>query len=178
MNLVEDKVLKNGLATEMIRHRYKDLKTCGKIWQDEVHGITKYATPVGIVACILPTTNPTSTAIAKALFLAKTRNVGVVLPHPRAVQSTAAAVQVCHNAGVKAGAPPNWLQCVVGAPTVTASATNENNNKNDHPFMSQLELSDAVMKHEKTNLILATGGEGMIKGTRLVHLLREWQSRV
>ena len=100
--------------------------------------------PVGTVVCITPTTNPTSTGIAKSLFLAKTRNVGIFLPHPRAAKCTAQAVKVCHDAGVAAGAPENWVQCV--------------------PKPS-LELSNAVMEHPKVNLILATGGPAMVKAS-------------
>ena len=144
MGLLEDKVLKNGLAAELIRHRYKDSKTVGVIESDPIHGITKIANPVGTVVCITPTTNPTSTGIAKSLFLAKTRNVGIFLPHPRAAKCTAAAVKVCHDAGVKVGAPVNWVQCV---PKPT------------------LDLSSAVMEHESTNLILATGGPAMVKSS-------------
>lgn len=150
MGIVEDKVLKNGLAAELIRHRYKDSKTCGIIEEDAVHGITKYAEPVGIVVCITPTTNPTSTGIAKSLFLAKTRNVGIFLPHPRAVHCTAEAVRICHDAGVEAGAPEHWVQCVIPPP----------DNKT-----SPLILSNTIMTHEEVNLILATGGPAMVKAS-------------
>eukprot|EP00525_Craspedostauros_australis_P001362 CAMPEP_0198127910 /NCGR_PEP_ID=MMETSP1442-20131203/48239_1 /TAXON_ID= /ORGANISM="Craspedostauros australis, Strain CCMP3328" /LENGTH=886 /DNA_ID=CAMNT_0043787983 /DNA_START=29 /DNA_END=2689 /DNA_ORIENTATION=+ len=144
MGLVEDKVLKNGLAAELIRHRYKDTKTVGVIESDPIHGITKIAHPVGTVVCITPCTNPTATAIAKSLFIAKTRNVGIFLPHPRAAACTAAAVKVCHDAGVAAGAPFGWVQCV---PKPT------------------LALSTAVMNHDLVNLILATGGPAMVKAS-------------
>ncbi len=144
MGLVEDKVLKNGLAAELIRDRYKNTKTCGVIYEDKEHGIKKIASPVGTVVCITPTTNPTSTGIAKSLFLAKTRNVGIFLPHPRAASCTAEAIHLCHDAGVKAGAPEHWIQCV--------------------PKPS-LELSEAVMKHAGVNLILATGGPAMVKAS-------------
>jgi acetaldehyde dehydrogenase/alcohol dehydrogenase len=143
MGLVEDKVLKNGLAAELICHRYKNTKTVGVIERNTIGGITKIATPVGTVVCITPTTNPTSTAVAKTLFLAKTRNVGVFLPHPRATKCTAEAIRVCHDAGVAAGAPKNFVQCVPDPPT--------------------LELSQAIMNHPCVNLILATGGPGMVK---------------
>jgi acetaldehyde dehydrogenase/alcohol dehydrogenase len=152
MGIVEDKVLKNGLAAELIRHRYKDTKTCGVIEENAVIGITKIASPVGTVVCITPTTNPTSTAIAKSLFLAKTRNVGIFLPHPRSAKCTAESIRVCHDAGVKAGAPEHWIQCV--------------------PKPS-LELSEAVMKHEGVNLILATGGPAMVKGKNFLVLCHE-----
>lgn len=142
MGLVEDKVLKNGLAAELIRHRYKDTKTVGIIEKDAIRGITKIAQPVGTVVCITPCTNPTATAIAKTLFMAKTRNVGIFLPHPRSAKATAEAVRICHDAGVAAGAPLNFVQCV---PKPT------------------LELSNRIMNHEDINLILATGGPGMVK---------------
>lgn len=125
----------------MIRHRYKDTKTVGVIEQDKVHGITKIASPVGTVVCITPCTNPTATAIAKSLFLAKTRNAGIFLPHPRSAKATAEAVRICHDAGVAAGAPENFVQCV---PRPT------------------LELSSKIMNHPDVNLILATGGPGMV----------------
>jgi acetaldehyde dehydrogenase / alcohol dehydrogenase len=117
---------------------------CRCFFSRQIHGITKIAQPVGTVVCITPTTNPTSTGIAKSLFLAKTRNVGIFLPHPRAAKCTAAAIKVCHDAGVAAGAPENWVQCV--------------------PKPS-LELSSAVMEHPLTNLILATGGPAMVKAS-------------
>lgn len=144
MGLVEDKVLKNGLAAELISSRYKNTKTVGVIHNDTVHGITKIATAVGTVVCITPTTNPTSTGIAKSLFLAKTRNAGIFLPHPRAAKCTAEAIKICHDAGVEAGAPVNWVQCV---PKPT------------------LELSNAIMSHPRVNLILATGGPAMVKAS-------------
>jgi acetaldehyde dehydrogenase/alcohol dehydrogenase len=144
MGLVEDKVLKNGLAAELIRDRYKGTKTVGVISHDLVHGITKIAQPVGTIVCITPTTNPTSTAIAKSLFLAKTRNTGIFLPHPRAALCTAEAVRVCHDAGVAAGAPENFIQCIT------------------EPSM---ETSKKVMNHPDVNLILATGGPAMVKSS-------------
>ena len=101
MGCFEDKVLKNGLACELIHDRYKDSKTCGLISIDSSHGIRKYANPVGPVCAITPVTNPTSTAISKCLMLAKTRNAGVFLPHPRAAKSTAEAVRICREAGEK-----------------------------------------------------------------------------
>lgn len=142
MGLLEDKVLKNGLAAELIKDRYKNTKTVGVIDKDTVHGITKIANPVGTVVCITPCTNPTSTGIAKTLFLAKTRNAGIFLPHPRSAKSTAEAIRICHDAGVAAGAPENFVQCV---PKPT------------------LELSNKIMNHSSVNLILATGGPGMVK---------------
>mmetsp|Transcript_12608 Transcript_12608/g.36531 ORF Transcript_12608/g.36531 Transcript_12608/m.36531 type:complete len:225 (-) Transcript_12608:2082-2756(-) len=144
MGLMEDKVIKNGVACELILDRYRNAKTCGIIHRDEVRGLEKIANPVGVVCCITPTTNPTSTAIAKSLFCAKTRNSAIFLPHPRAAKSTVAAVRLCHDAGVEAGAPEGFLECI------------------EHPSM---EVSDHVMKHEDVNIILATGGPGMVKAS-------------
>lgn len=112
MGCFEDKVLKNGLACELIRDRYASAKTCDLIHEDLHHGMRTYAKPVGPVCCLTPVTNPTSTAIAKCLMLAKTRNAGVFLPHPRASKCTAEAVRVCCKAGEKAGAPKDWIQCI------------------------------------------------------------------
>ena len=112
MGQIEDKVLKNGLAMEDIRDQYKDTKTVGIIAHDTVHGITKISQLVGTVVCITPMMNPTSMAIAKSLFLTKTRNTGIVLPHPQAALCTAEAVRMCHDAGVTAGAPMNFIQCI------------------------------------------------------------------
>mmetsp|Transcript_34399 Transcript_34399/g.58271 ORF Transcript_34399/g.58271 Transcript_34399/m.58271 type:complete len:882 (+) Transcript_34399:30-2675(+) len=144
MGLMEDKVIKNGIACELLLDRYRDTKTCGIIERESVHGLLKIANPVGVVCCITPTTNPTSTAIAKSLFCAKTRNGAIFLPHPRALESTAAAVKVCHDAGVAAGAPKGFLECV-----------DEVNR----------EVSDFVMHHDNVNIIMATGGPGMVKAS-------------
>eukprot|EP01025_Chloroclados_australasicus_P065676 TRINITY_DN8946_c0_g1_i8.p1 TRINITY_DN8946_c0_g1~~TRINITY_DN8946_c0_g1_i8.p1 ORF type:complete len:932 (-),score=99.40 TRINITY_DN8946_c0_g1_i8:972-3767(-) len=144
MGLFEDKVIKNGVACELIYDRYKDMKTCGIIERNEIQGIVKIATPVGLVCCITPVTNPTSTAIAKSLFCAKTRNAAIFLPHPRAADCTRQAVEICHQAGVKAGAPVGFLQCVDEV---------------------SRDISDYVMKHDDINLILATGGPGMVKAS-------------
>jgi acyl-CoA reductase-like NAD-dependent aldehyde dehydrogenase len=105
MGCMEDKVIKNSLACELICDRYKNSKTCGLIREDQPHGLRVYANPVGPVCAITPVTNPTSTAISKCLMLAKTRNAGVFLPHPHAAKCTAEAVRICREAGVKAGAP-------------------------------------------------------------------------
>ena len=137
MGCMEDKVIKNSLACELISDRYKNSKTCGLIREDQPHGLRVYANPVGPVCAITPVTNPTSTAISKCLMLAKTRNAGVFLPHPHAAKCTAEAVRICREAGEKAGAPPNWVQCIT-----------------DH----DLKESQAVMQSDEMKLILATGG--------------------
>eukprot|EP01025_Chloroclados_australasicus_P011779 TRINITY_DN1521_c1_g3_i1.p1 TRINITY_DN1521_c1_g3~~TRINITY_DN1521_c1_g3_i1.p1 ORF type:complete len:930 (+),score=76.23 TRINITY_DN1521_c1_g3_i1:144-2933(+) len=144
MGLFEDKVVKNGVACELIYDRYKEMKTCGIIERNDFQGLVKIATPVGLVCCITPVTNPTSTAIAKSLFCAKTRNAAIFLPHPRALECTRQAVKICHDAGVKAGAPVGFLQCVDEV---------------------SKDISNYVMKHDNVNLILATGGPGMVKAS-------------
>lgn len=120
MGQLEDKVLKNGLAAELIHDRYKNAKTCGLIHDDTYHGLKTYAHPVGPVCALTPVTNPTSTVIAKALMMAKTRNAGIFLPHPKASDSSAEAVRICREAGERAGAPVGWLQ-VVSHPTMEDS---------------------------------------------------------
>ena len=105
MGIVEDKVIKNHFAAEYIFHKYKDEKTCGTIKVDEAFGIAKIAEPKGLIAGIIPTTNPTSTAIFKCLISLKTRNAIIISPHPRAKQCTVAAAKVILDAAVKAGAP-------------------------------------------------------------------------
>ena len=140
MGLVEDKVIKNHFASEYIYNQYKDEKTCGVIESDEAFGITKIAEPIGVVAAVVPTTNPTSTAIFKALIALKTRNGIIFSPHPRAKKSTIAAAKIILDAAVNAGAPENiigWIE----EPSV--------------------ELSQVVMA--QADLILATGGPGMVK---------------
>mmetsp|Transcript_3284 Transcript_3284/g.4909 ORF Transcript_3284/g.4909 Transcript_3284/m.4909 type:complete len:328 (-) Transcript_3284:5638-6621(-) len=112
MGQLEDKVLKNGLAAELIKDRYKDSKTCGLISEDTFHGLKTYAKPVGPICALTPVTNPTSTVIAKALMMAKTRNAGIFLPHPRASKATSEAVRICREAGERAGAPKGWLQVI------------------------------------------------------------------
>lgn len=144
MGCFEDKVIKNSLACELIHDRYKDSRTCGLINSDNVHGVRTYADPVGPVCAITPVTNPTSTAISKCLMLAKTRNAGVFLPHPRAANCTAEAVRICREAGEKVGAPKNWVQCVTG---------------------HSLEDSKQIMQSDEIKLILSTGGPGMVKAS-------------
>ncbi len=140
MGLVEDKVIKNHFASEYIYNKYKDEKTCGVIERDQAYGITKVSDPVGVIAAIVPTTNPTSTAIFKALITLKTRNGIIFSPHPRAKKSTIKAAQIVLDAAVKAGAPKNIIGWI------------------DDPTV---ELSNAVMQH--SDLILATGGPNMVK---------------
>lgn len=140
MGIIEDKVIKNHFASEYIYNSYKDVKTCGVIEKDEAYGIEKIAEPIGVIAGIVPTTNPTSTAIFKALLALKTRNAIIFSPHPRAKKATIEAARVVLEAAVKAGAPKNiigWIE----EPSVQAS--------ND------------LMR--AADLILATGGPGMVK---------------
>jgi acetaldehyde dehydrogenase/alcohol dehydrogenase len=140
MGIVEDKVIKNQFASEYIYNQYKDEKTCGVIEKDESFGIMKVAEPIGVVAAIVPTTNPTSTAIFKALLALKTRNGIIFSPHPRAKRSTIEAARTVLEAAVKAGAPEGIIGWI------------------DEP---SVELSQAVMK--EADIILATGGPGMVK---------------
>ena len=140
MGVVEDKVIKNNYAAEYIYNAYKDTKTCGVIERDEAAGITRVAEPVGIVAAVIPTTNPTSTAIFKTLLALKTRNGIVISPHPRAKKCTVAAARIVLEAAVAAGAPANIIAWV------------------DEPT---LEMSNLLMREADT--ILATGGPGMVK---------------
>lgn len=140
MGIVEDKVIKNHYAAEYIYHAYKETKTCGVIEEDTAFGIQKIAEPIGVVAAVIPTTNPTSTAIFKALLCLKTRNGIIISPHPRAKNSTIAAAKVILNAAVKAGAPEGIIAWI------------------DVP---SLELTNTVMK--ESDIILATGGPGMVK---------------
>jgi len=142
MGIVEDKVIKNHFAAEYIFNKYKDEKTCGVIENDVSFGIKKIAEPIGIIAGIVPTTNPTSTTIFKSLISLKTRNAIIFSPHPRAKKSTVAAARIILEAAVAAGAPENIIGWI------------------DEP---SIELSNALMKHPDINLILATGGPGMVK---------------
>ena len=105
MGIVEDKVIKNHFAAEYIYNQYKDMKTCGVLEEDKTFGVTKIAEPIGVIAAIVPTTNPTSTAIFKTLIALKTRNAIIISPHPRAKKATIAAAKVVLDAAVKAGAP-------------------------------------------------------------------------
>jgi acetaldehyde dehydrogenase/alcohol dehydrogenase len=141
MGLVEDKVIKNHFASEYIYNKYKDEKTCGVLSEDDEAGVMTVAEPVGVICAIVPTTNPTSTAIFKALIALKTRNGMIFSPHPRAKRSTCAAAKVVLDAAVAAGAPPDILGWVE-EPTI--------------------ELSNALMRHPAIKLILATGGPGMV----------------
>ena len=140
MGVVEDKVIKNHYASEYIYNAYKFTKSCGVIEEDESAGIVKIAEPVGVIAAVVPTTNPTSTAIFKTLLALKTRNAIILSPHPRAKESTIAAAKIVLEAAVKAGAPKNIIGWV-DMPTVP--------------------LSNQLMK--SVDLILATGGPGMVK---------------
>ena len=142
MGVVEDKVVKNHFASEYIYNRYKDEKTCGTLDVDELGGTITIAEPIGVICGIVPTTNPTSTAIFKALISLKTRNGIIFSPHPRAKLSTCAAAKIVLDAAVAAGAPPDIIGWI------------------DTP---SVELSNALMKHDGINLILATGGPGMVK---------------
>lgn len=105
MGVVEDKVIKNHYASEYIYNAYRNTKTCGVVEEDKAYGIQKIAEPIGLVAAVIPTTNPTSTAIFKTLISLKTRNGIIISPHPRAKKSTIAAAKVVLDAAVKAGAP-------------------------------------------------------------------------
>lgn len=140
MGIVEDKVIKNHYASEYIYNAYRDTKTCGVIEEDTTYGIRKIAEPIGVIAAVIPTTNPTSTAIFKTLLALKTRNGIVISPHPRAKLSTIAATKVVLEAAVAAGAPKGIIRWI------------------DVP---SLEMTNLVMK--EADIILATGGPGMVK---------------
>lgn len=140
MGIVEDKVIKNHYAAEYIYNKYKNEKTCGVIYQDDSYGIKKIAEPVGIVAAVIPTTNPTSTAIFKTLIALKTRNGIIISPHPRAKKSTIEAAKTVLEAAIKAGAPEGIIAWI------------------DVP---SLELTNILM--QSADIILATGGPGMVK---------------
>lgn len=140
MGVLEDKVIKNHYASEYIYNQYKDMKTCGVIERDEAFGLTKIAEPIGVVAAVIPTTNPTSTAIFKALICLKTRNGIIFSPHPRAKGATIAAAKIVLDAAVKAGAPKDIISWI------------------DEP---SVELSQTLMR--ECDLTLATGGPAMVK---------------
>ncbi len=142
MGVVEDKVIKNHYASEYIYNAYRDTKTCGVIEEDKAYGMKKIAEPIGVVAAVIPTTNPTSTAIFKSLLALKTRNGIVFSPHPRAKKCTIEAAKIVLNAAVEAGAPEGIIGWI------------------ENPTMP---LSNALMHHKDINLILATGGPGMVK---------------
>ena len=142
MGVIEDKVIKNHFASEYIYNKYKDYKTCGEVEVDKSFGIIKIAEPVGLIAGIVPTTNPTSTAIFKALLALKTRNGIIFSPHPRAKKCTCKAAKIVLDAAVAAGAPKNIIAWI------------------DEPSIL---LSQHLMSNSNINLILATGGPGMVK---------------
>ena len=142
MGVLEDKIIKNHYAAEYIYNKHKNTKTCGIIEDDKVNGVKIVAEPLGVLAGIVPTTNPTSTAIFKSLISLKTRNAIIFSPHPRAKKSTIAAAKLVLEAAVKAGAPENIIGWI------------------DVP---SIELSSALMKHPSIDCILATGGPGMVK---------------
>ena len=140
MGVVEDKVIKNHYAAEYIYNAYKDTKTCGVIEEDKAFGIKKIAEPIGVIGAVIPTTNPTSTAIFKCLLALKTRNAIIISPHPRAKGSTIAAAKLVLEAAVAAGAPEGIIDWI------------------DVP---SLDMTNLVMK--ESDIILATGGPGMVK---------------
>ena len=142
MGVVEDKVIKNHFASEIIYNKYKHEKTCGIIEADPTFGIQKIAEPMGILAGIVPVTNPTSTAIFKTLIALKTRNAIILSPHPRAKLCTIAAARTVLEAAIKAGAPASIIGWI------------------DQP---SIELSQALMSHDSISLVLATGGPSMVK---------------
>ena len=140
MGIVEDKVIKNHYAAEYIYNAYKNVRTCGVIEEDKAYGIKKIAEPIGVIAAVIPTTNPTSTAIFKCLLALKTRNAIIISPHPRAKNSTIAAAKLVLEAAIGAGAPEGIIDWI------------------DVP---SLELTNTVMK--EADIILATGGPGMVR---------------
>ena len=140
MGVVEDKVIKNNYAAEYIYNAYRDTRTCGVIEEDRAYGIKKIAEPLGVIAAVIPTTNPTSTAIFKTLIALKTRNAIIISPHPRAKKSTIAAARLVLEAAVRAGAPEGIIEWI------------------DTP---SLDMTNLLMK--EADIILATGGPGMVK---------------
>lgn len=140
MGVAEDKVIKNHFASEYIYNAYRNVKTCGVLEEDKAYGIKKIAEPIGVIAAVIPTTNPTSTAIFKTLVCLKTRNGIIISPHPRAKKSTIEAAKVVLEAAVKAGAPEGIIGWI------------------DIP---SLELTNTLM--QEADCILATGGPGMVK---------------
>ena len=140
MGVVEDKIIKNHYASEYIYNKFKSEKTCGVLEYDSAFGLRKIAEPLGVIGAVIPTTNPTSTAIFKSLICLKTRNAIIISPHPRAKNSTIAAAKIVLDAAIAAGAPENIIAWI------------------DVP---SLELTNELMKNSDT--ILATGGPGMVK---------------
>lgn len=142
MGVVEDKVTKNHFAAEFVYNKYKNEKTCGVIERDEAAGVTKIAEPVGVIAGIVPTTNPTSTAIFKSLLTLKTRNAIILCPHPRANKCTIAAAKIVADAAEAAGCPPGVISWI------------------ENP---SLPVTSAVMQAQEVALVLATGGPSMVR---------------
>ncbi len=142
MGVMEDKIIKNHFASEYIYNKHKNAKTCGVIKEDKTNGIKVVAEPLGVIAGVIPTTNPTSTAIFKSLIALKTRNAIIFSPHPRAKKSTIEAAKIVLDAAVKAGAPADIIGWI------------------DVP---SLELTNMIMTHKHIDCILATGGPGMVK---------------
>jgi acetaldehyde dehydrogenase/alcohol dehydrogenase len=142
MGILEDKVIKNHFASEIIYNKYRDEETCGIIESDDSFGFQKIAEPIGVIAGIIPVTNPTSTTIFKALLTLKTRNAIIFSPHPRAKKSTVETAKIILKAAIQAGAPDHLIAWIE-EPTI--------------------ELSQALMQHPEIKLILATGGPGMVK---------------
>ena len=140
MGVVEDKVIKNNYAAEYVYNKYRNVRTCGVLEEDKNFGIKKIAEPVGVIAAVIPTTNPTSTAIFKTLIALKTRNGMIISPHPRAKKSTIEATKIVLEAAIKAGAPKDIIAWI------------------DVP---SLELTNMLM--QSADIILATGGPGMVK---------------
>ena len=140
MGVVEDKVIKNNYAAEYVYNKYRNVRTCGVLEEDKNYGIKKIAEPIGVIAAVIPTTNPTSTAIFKTLICLKTRNGIIISPHPRAKKSTIEATKIVLEAAIKAGAPKDIIAWI------------------DVP---SLELTNMLM--QSADIILATGGPGMVK---------------
>jgi acetaldehyde dehydrogenase (acetylating) len=142
MGVPEHKTIKNEVGSKAVYESIKDLKTVGVVGEDKVKKVVEIAAPFGVVAAIIPTTNPTSTAFFKTLISLKTRNAVVVSPHPYAVKCTDAALKVCEEAAVEAGAPPGLIQCLT---------------------MSSMEATQKLMTHQDVNVILATGGSALVQ---------------
>lgn len=142
IGVYEHKIIKNLFATKKVYERIKDLKTVGIIKSDEINKVYEVAEPVGVIAALTPTTNPTSTALFKSLIALKARNAIIFSPHPRAVDCTCQAAEIMHKAAIHAGAPEGIIGCIT-SPT--------------------LEATNVLMKHEGTSVILATGGSNMVK---------------
>ena len=142
MGIVEDKVVKNHFAAEEIYNKYRCAKTCGVIERDETNGLTRVAEPLGVIAGVIPTTNPTSTVIFKTLIALKTRNGIIFSPHPRAKKCTIETAKILQEAAVAVGAPKNIIGWI------------------EEP---SIDLTQHLMGHEGISMILATGGPGMVK---------------